>query len=169
MPRRIWNVSGCPVQFFPFCSLTPSKTKQCYFFAKFSQNFSKRNALRQKSPRPVSPWAGTFHGEEATGRLLQSKGKDGGEQGADGLIPQVNVNENMVIHVGSYAMGQAPGHYVPPEMLDNQSDHVCVGFFGGADGVDGHALHPSWPSISRSLSNAAVLRRWTVERLNLTL
>ena len=99
--ERIW----LPCSVVPFCSLTPSKTEQCYFFVKISQNFSKRNALRQKSPRPVLPWAGTFHGEEVAGRFLQLKGKDGGEQGADGLILQVGVNEDVVKPIGSYTIG----------------------------------------------------------------
>ena len=162
--ERIW----LPCSVVPFYSLTPSKTEQCYFFVKFSQNFSKRNALRQKSPRPVLPWTGTFHGEEAAGRFLQLKGEDGGEQGADALIPQVGVNENAVIPVGSCAMGQTAKYDVGSEMPDDRFDCVRIGFFSGADDADGHTFHPSWFSISRSLSNAAVLRRWTVERLSLT-
>ena len=110
--ERIW----LPCSVVPFYSLTPSKTEQCYFFVKFSQNFSKRNALRRKSPRPVLPWTGTFHGEEAAGRFLQLKGEDGGEQGADGLIPQVGVNENAVMPVSPCAMGQTAKYDVGSEM-----------------------------------------------------
>ena len=163
--ERIW----LPCSVVPFCNLTPSKTEQCYLFVKFSQNFSKRNTLRQKSPRPVLPWAGTFRGVEAAGQFLQPKGKDGGEQGADGLIPQINVNKNVVMPIGSYTVGQTPKYNVRSEMPNDRFDCVRIGFFSGADGVDGHTLHTSRPSISRSLSKAAVLQRWTVERLSLTL
>ena len=88
-------------------------------FREIFSKLLKKKCFTAKSPRPVLPWVGTFHGEEAAGRFLQPKGKYGGEQGADGLIPQVSVNENVVMPVGSYAVGQTAKYDVASEMLDD--------------------------------------------------
>ncbi len=94
--------------------------------------------------------------------------EDGGKKVADSLIPQVSINDNMIVSIGSYVMGQAAEYHVASEIPDDPFDCVRVRFFRGVDGCKGHPFHLLCSNIFRSLSKAAFFRRWTVGRLSLT-